>query len=179
MTGNLRKVIFFILLLTVAYLAYAFMIQPANKSLADQRERVQQDIKTLNELQQATATARDLNKQLVQLGEAINFFESKLPPHSQISQVLQDVTVIAQKQGLATKSIKTLNRKDNSGYIEQPLQMELYGSFNAYYSFLLELEKLPRITKIRELQLKRDPSNDGAATANCIMSIFFQNDKAG
>jgi type IV pilus assembly protein PilO len=178
MTGNLRKVIFFVLLLTVAYLAYAFMIKPANKNLADQKERVQQNIKILNELQQATSTARDLNKQLVQLGEAINFFESKLPPNSQIYQVLQDVTLIAQKQGLSIKSTKTLAWKDNNGYIEQPLQMELYGSFNSYYSFLLEIEKLPRITKVRELQLKRDAANDGAATANCVMSIFFQN-KAG
>jgi type IV pilus assembly protein PilO len=178
MTGNIRKAIFFVLLLTVAYLAYAFMIQPANRSLADQKEQVQQNIKVLNELQQAQSTARDLNKQLVQMGEAITFFESKLPPGSQISQVLQDVTVIAQKQGLATKSIKTMARKDNNGYIEQPLQMELYGSFNSYYSFLLELEKLPRITKVRELKLSRDPKNDGAATASCVMSIFFQN-KAG
>jgi len=175
MTGNLRKVIFFVLLLTLAYLAYALMIKPANKSLADQKEQIQQNVKMLNELQQATSAARDLNKQLTQLTEAINFFESKLPPHSQIHQVLEDVTIIAQKQGLSTKSIKTLARKDNNGYIEQPLQMELYGSFNAYYSFLLELEKLPRITKVRELKLKRDPANDGAATANCVMSIFFQN----
>jgi type IV pilus assembly protein PilO len=119
--------------------------------------------------------ARDLNKQLAQLSEAIELFESKLPPHSQIHQVLQDVTVIAQKQGLAARSIKTLASKDNNGYVEQPLQMELYGSFNSYYSFLLELEKLPRITKVRELKLKRDPQNDGCATANCVMSIFFQN----
>jgi type IV pilus assembly protein PilO len=174
MTGNLRKIVFFVLLLTVAYLAYAFMIKPANKNLADKKEQVQQSIKILGELQQASTTARDLNKQLVQLTEAINFFESKLPPQSQISQVLQDVTVIAQKQGLSTKSIKTLASKVNNGYIEQPLQMELYGSFNAYYSFLLELEKLPRITKVRELKLKRDPANDGAATASCVMSIFFQ-----
>jgi type IV pilus assembly protein PilO len=178
MTGNVRKATFFVLLLTVAYLAYAFMIKPANKSLAEQKEQTQQNVKILGELQQAQTTARDLNKQLVQMGEAITFFESKLPPHSQIHQVLQDVTLIAQKQGLSTKSIKTMARKDNNGYIEQPLQMELYGSFNSYYSFMLELEKLPRITKIRELKLKRDSKNDGAATANCVMSIFFQN-KAG
>jgi len=178
MTGSARKIIFFVLLLTVAYLAYAFMIRPANKNLAEQRERINKNLKVLNELQQATSTARDLNKQLAQLTEAINFFESKLPPQSQIHQVLEDITLIAQKQGLTTRSIRTLTRKDNNGYIEQPLQMELYGSFNAYYSFLLELEQLPRITKVRELKLRRDPANDGAAIANCIVSIFFQN-KAG
>jgi type IV pilus assembly protein PilO len=175
MTGNVRKAIFFVLLLTLAYVAYAFMIRPANAHLAEQRQRIQENIKTLGELQKATAAARDLNNQLAQLSEAIEFFESKLPGQSEIHQVLEDITLIAQKQGLSTRSIRTMARKDNSGYIEQPLQMELYGSFNAYYSFLLELERLPRITKVRRIELKRDPANDGAGTASCIVSIFFQN----
>ena len=31
MASNMRKVIFFVLLMAVAYMAYAFMIRPANK----------------------------------------------------------------------------------------------------------------------------------------------------
>ncbi len=58
MTGNVRKVIFFVLLLTAAYVAYAFMIKPANKNLAERKERIQQNMKILNELQQATTAAR-------------------------------------------------------------------------------------------------------------------------
>jgi ribosomal protein S27AE len=46
------------------------------------------------------------------------------------------------------------------GYIEQPMKMELYGNFDSYYSFLIDLEQLPRITRIRELELKKDPNVD-------------------
>ncbi len=116
-----------------------------------------------------------MTKQLEQLQEAIEFFESKLPPKSQIHEVLEQVTVIAQKQGLKPKTIRTLKRKDNSGYIEQPLKMELEGNFGSFYSFLLELEKLPRIMKIRELRLKKQTDRDGQIAADFIVSIFFQN----
>jgi type IV pilus assembly protein PilO len=129
----------------------------------------------LAEFEKATAAAEDLTKQLEQLQQAIEFFESKLPPTSQIHEVLQQVTIIAQKEGLKPKTIRTLTQKDNSGYIEQPLKMELQGNFNSFYSFLLELEKLPRIMKIRELKLDKQTNNEGQIAADFIISIFFQN----
>jgi type IV pilus assembly protein PilO len=175
MTGNLRKIVFFILLAGVAAAGYQYMIKPANASLAEAKGRVDAKLAQLAKFQKATAAAEDMTKQLEQLQEAIEFFESKLPPKSQIHEVLEQVTVIAQKQGLKPKAIRTLQRKDNSGYIEQPLKMELEGNFSSFYSFLLELEKLPRIMKIRELELDKHTQQDGQITADFIVSIFFQN----
>jgi type IV pilus assembly protein PilO len=129
----------------------------------------------LADFEKATAAAEDLTKQLEQLQQAIEFFESKLPPTSQIHEVLQQVTVIAQKNGLKPKTIRTLVQKDNNGYIEQPLKMELQGNFNSFYSFLLELEKLPRIMKIRELKLDKQANSEGQVASDFIVSIFFQN----
>jgi Tfp pilus assembly protein PilO len=106
--------------------------------------------------------------------DAIGFFESKLPPTSEIDKVLHDVTIIAQKRGLKPKTIRTLQTKDNSGYVEQPLKMELEGNFNSFYSFLLELENLPRIMKIREIELNKQKQSEGLVTADFIVSIFFQ-----
>jgi Tfp pilus assembly protein PilO len=174
MASTMRKVIFFVLLLAVAYLAYAFMIRPANKDIEKQKADVQSKMAKLSELERATAEVRDLGKQTAKLKEAFEFFNNKLPPHSQIHKVLEQVTVIAQKQGLKTKTIRTLKQKECMGYVEQPLKMELYGNFDAYYSFLLDLEQLPRITKIRELTLTKDLKNEGMTTAEFVVSIFFQ-----
>lgn len=175
MTGNFRKVVFFILLVGVTAAGYQYMIKPANENLAESKGRVDAKMAQLARFEKATAAAEDMTKQLEQLQEAIKFFESKLPPKSQIHEVLEQVTVIAQKQGLKPKTIRTLKRKDNSGYIEQPLKMELEGNFSSFYAFLLELEKLPRIMKIRELELDKQADNDGQIAANFIVSIFFQN----
>jgi len=175
MTSGLRKVVFFILLLGVAYVAYQFMIKPANTHLAEHKAKVQTKLGRLAEFEEATAAAQGLSKQVEQLQEAIGFFESKLPPTSEIDKVLRDVTVIGEEQGLKPKTIRTLKRKDNSGYIEQPLRMELVGNFNSFYSFLLELEKLPRIMKIRELEVNKQARHEGQITTDFIVSIFFQN----
>jgi len=175
MTSGFRKAVFFILLLGIAVVGYQYMIKPANRHLARAKERVDTKLAKLVEFEKTTIAAEDLTKQLEQLQEAIRFFESKLPPTSEIHKVLEQVTVIAQKQGLKPKTIRTLQKKDNSGYVEQPLQMELEGNFNSFYSFLLELEKLPRITKIRELELNKQKESEGQITADFIVSIFFQN----
>ena len=175
MNTAFRKIVFFVLLLGLAVVGYQYMIKPANRHLAGAKTRVESKLAKLANFEKKTSAAEDLTKQLEQLQDAITFFESKLPPTSQIHKVLEQVTVIAQKEGLKPKTIRTLKKKNNSGYIEQPLSMELEGNFNSFYSFLLELEKLPRITKIREFELVKQNQNEGQITADFIVSIFFQN----
>ena len=175
MRSVLRQAVFFVLLLGVACVAYQYMIRPANRHLTEAKRRVQGKLARLSEFEKARAAAKDLSRQLEQLREAIEFFESQLPPTSEIDKVLRDVTVIGEKQGVNCKRILRLKRKDNSGYVEQPLKMELEGDFNSFYSFLLELEKLPRIMKIRELELRKQTEGEGQIEADFIVSIFFQN----
>ncbi|MBN1506099.1 MAG: type 4a pilus biogenesis protein PilO [Sedimentisphaerales bacterium] len=178
MTSGLRKAVFFILLVGVAAAGYQYMIKPANQHLAEAKQRVDGKRAKLAEFEEATAKADDLNKQLAQLEEAIRFFESKLPPTSEVHKVLEQVTVVAQKQGLKPKTIRTLVPKDNSGYVEQPLEMKWVGDFNSFYSFLLEIEKLPRIMKLRQLNLQKQNDNEGQVGADFILSVFFQNKAA-
>ena len=171
MDGRFKKIIFYVSLIGLTVLSYQFMIRPANKVLAEQQTRLQSKSARLAEFEKATAAAYDLNMQLQQ---AVKFFESKLPPTSEIYKVLEQVTIIAQKEGLQPKTIRTLAMKTNSGYVEQPLRMELEGDFNSFYSFLLELEKLPRIMKIRSLDLKKINEPDGSVSVDFTISIFFQ-----
>jgi len=174
MTSGIRRVIFIILLLGISYLSYAYVIRPGNRHLTEQRLILESKREKLTELEQASSAARDLGSQLEELERSIAFFESKLPQESEIDEVLKQVTVILRKEGLQSKMIRRLKRKECNGYIEQPLRIELNGNFNAYYSFLLALERLPRITKVRELELKKDQHEEGVATAEFTVSIFFQ-----
>ena len=175
MTSGFRKIVFTGILFGVSIFGYQYMIKPANKNLADTKGRLETKLSQLSKFGKAATAAEDLTKQLEELEEAIKFFENKLPPTSQIHEVLEQVTVIAQKQGLKSKTFRTLRQKNNSGYVEQPLRMELVGNFSSFYSFLLELEKLPRIIKIRELKLDKKTINEGQIAADFILSIFFQN----
>lgn len=177
MTGVFRKAVFFVILLCVTAIGYQYMIKKANRELAKAKVQLQAILGKLAEFEKASAAAEGLAKQMEQLEESIIFFESKLPPTSEIHKVLEQVTVIAQDQGLKPKTIRTLAKKNNSGYVEQPITMGLEGNFNAFYSFLLELEKQPRIMKIRELKLAKHLKDEGQIKADFVVSIFFQNKK--
>ncbi len=174
-TSGFRKIVFSVLLFGVTIVGYRYMIKPANKNLANTKGRLETKLLQLSKFGKAATAAEDLSKQLEELEEAIKFFENKLPPTSQIHEVLEQVTIIAQKQGLKSKTFRTLKQKNNSGYVEQPLRMELVGNFSSFYSFLLEIEKLPRIIKIRELKLDKKTITEGQISADFILSIFFQN----
>ncbi len=174
MTSGIRHLIFFVLIIGLAYAAWAYMIKPANEHLDSQRQMMEQKRAKLTELDRASAAANDLTAQLKKVEEAIAVFESKLPPSSEIHTVLENVTLIAQRQGLTPKTIRTMKPLTNRGYIEQPIHMELHGDFNSYYAFLLELEKMDRITKIRELKLKKKSQYEGQTESAFVMSIFFQ-----
>ena len=174
MNGIVRTMLFFGALVGLAYVSNFKMIKPANAEMENQKQMLIQKQTQLAKLQNAPEATEDLKKQLDRLSQGVTFIESKLPPASQIDAVLQNVTVIAERNHLESKTIRTIKTKQNSGYIELPIKMELAGSFTSIYSFLLELEQLDRITKIRELDLEKEKGKEGQVEASFVLSIFFQ-----
>ena len=177
MNTGIRKFLFFVLIVGMMYVAYKYIIKPANESLAIEKKKVEEKRTRLLELEKANAAASDIARQLEKVQQAIKDFENKLPNASDVHMVLEDVTIIAQKHGLVPKTIKTLKQKESSGYFEQPLKMELYGNFKEYYAFLLELEKLDRITRIRQLSINKSSVEEGCADVTFEVSVFFQGEK--
>jgi type IV pilus assembly protein PilO len=66
-------------------------------------------------------------------------------------------------------------------YLELPLKIIMEGEFDGYYQFLLELENLPRITRVHQLKLERETVGPGAEAlppgsmkAEFTLSIYFE-----
>ncbi|MGA2914912.1 MAG: type 4a pilus biogenesis protein PilO [Sedimentisphaerales bacterium] len=173
MSSNLRKIVLFVMMLGLAWFAYIYMIKPADAAIDRQRQQINTKLAKLNELEKLSSQADDISRQLSKLSEAVGFFRNKLPPESEIHKVLENITLIAQKQGLVPGTITALKTQECNGYIEQPLKMELAGSFYAFYTFLTEAEKSPRIIRVRELEVKIDDKNPAEVKANVVISVFF------
>ena len=54
--------------------------------------------------------------------------------------------------------------------------MTLSGDFHGFYAFLLQLEKLSRITRVSQLKLDKITTKEGEMQAQMTMSIFFESD---
>ena len=88
---------------------------------------------------------------------------------------------IAARHRLTVNSVKSEKAIPAAGYMEQPLTVTMEGRFDGFYQFLMQLENLPRITRIHEMKLERDTGRNrreeappGMMKAEFKLSIYFQ-----
>jgi Tfp pilus assembly protein PilO len=173
MKTGARELIFLTVMLALLGSAYFLVFSKANqKRIALQKEILQKQAALAN-LQQATVGIEDLDHKITEVQQAIRFFESKLPQQKDIEAVLQEVWQMAEANALQQRMVKPLPIETFSSYSEQPIQMTFSGDFNGFYSFLLQLEKLPRITRITQMKLEKINDHDGQMQAQITLSIFF------
>jgi type IV pilus assembly protein PilO len=178
MRFGFRELIFIALIIGLAT-ASGFVL----KKSVDKKDRLAKEVesrkKELNDLKQATAGIEDVGRKTAELKQAIQFFESKLPQEKEIDKILKEVWQTAEANALQIRTVKTLRAEKAANYSEQPIEMTLAGDFNGFYSFLLQLEKLPRITRITQMNLSKMSEREGMMQARLTISIFFEPDTGG
>lgn len=171
-----REIIFFALMLGLLGSTWFFVIKRNNERRTEALHRMERREKDLANLRVKTAGIEDFNTKLVELQKAIDFFNSKLPAEKEVDSVLKEVWQMAESNALQTRTVRQLPVQRSAQYSEQPMQMTLSGDFNGFYSFLLQLEKMPRITRLTKMKLEKINDRDGEMQAQLTLSIFFEPD---
>lgn len=187
-----RELLFVLVLLAMPVAGWWFVYKPANQQLAQARAEVLAKQAKLAQLATATRQMQDLGEEIDKLTKAVQVFEAKLPEEREVEVILKQVWQLAVKHGLKPRSVRADKTTKSARYTELPLKMVIAGDFDGFYSFLLDLERLSRITRIPQMQLVRmnierlrqqaraakEPENfrDGAMEATFTLSIFFESD---
>ena len=158
---------------------YFLVWDKAQAKIVTMERKTEEKVKALADLERATSGVSDVDKKVAELEETIKFFEKKLPQERDIDQILKEVWNMAEKNQLTTKTIKTMKSQRGSTYSEQPIEMTLSGNFNGFYEFLLKLERLPRLTRVSQLNLDKISGREGDMEAKLVLSIFFEPETSG
>jgi type IV pilus assembly protein PilO len=182
MNGIFRQIIFLAVLSGVPVLAWHFVFTPQNERIA----AIELDAHTrqlkIDSIDQLAASASDMNDVLETGLRAIELIESKLPVEQDVESILEQTWSIARQHGLVVKSVHSEQPVQAMVYMEQPLAVELEGPFTGFYGFLLELEALPRITRMFDLELKKIDTLSGpvkqalppgSVHVKFLLSIYF------
>lgn len=179
MRFGFREVLFVLLLLAVPVGAYLFVFEPRNKQIEEVREEIKRKQAKLEELEQATKKIPDLGEEIDRLTVAIDTIEQKLPDDRKLDELLRHVTDLATRHRLVTKSIRPAKPEPSHHYSRLPVPVEIVGDFDNFYTFLLELEKMPRIVQLQKMKLSKLPEKDrehGQMRADVELSVFFETD---
>ena len=168
-----KQILFVVALLGLPVGAYFWVFLPANTQLANQRQEIQAKVEKLDDLNAALCRVKDLDDEVMRLTQAVEFFEDKLPAQHETYKVLAQIATISSAHQLETRLFETQRTKPFARYAELPIKMELHGNFEAFYQFLLKLEQMPRITRVKDMQLTHDEKT-GELTAKLTLSIYFE-----
>lgn len=177
MQAGLRQAIFFIVVLAVPVASYFLVFRPQNTEIARARNEIEHKHAMLDKLREVTSQTDDLQRANEEIRQSIEAIEARLPSSKEMDEVLRQVSLLAQRNGLQVPKFKKKDKAMPAGLaFEQTLDVEITGDFDGFYQFLLELERMPRITRIPDMKIERNTNVDGEMKANFVLSVYYQGD---
>jgi len=173
MRFGFREIVFIVVLLGLPVAAYFFVFEPVNGQIEQVRKENAVKQAKLDKLEVARHI-EDLGNEIEKLDEAIAMFEAKLPAEKEVEVILKEVWQLATERGLRPRSVRTGKPVRSVMYDELPIKMEIIGDFDGFYAFLLDLERLDRITRVPDLELEKLRDTEGHMKAAFTLSIFFE-----
>jgi Tfp pilus assembly protein PilO len=177
MKGSTRILLTLVAVVLVSAAATWFVILPMLQRAESDRSTVDDLRGQLVKLERVARRINDLQQEVTRLEGALAFFENRLPQEREVDVILREVWVIAEAKSLTPRSIRCAAPEAQARYSSQPITLTLEGPFEGFYDFLVSLERLPRLTKIRQMQITKTPMKEGVVQAELQMDIFFEKSK--
>lgn len=176
-----RELIFLVVLLAVPVASFIYVFKPRNVEIRRARTEISAKQTKLDQLDAMTEKIDDISLAIERGRESIKLIEEKLPSEENVDDILEQVWQLAEANRLAVKSVKSEKEEQTAQYMELPLKLQIEGPFDGFYQFLLDLEALPRITRIKDMTLEREdelsgPSHKpaGSTKAEFTLSIYYE-----
>lgn len=192
MKFGMREFIFFVVLLAVPVASFFYVFKPRNQEIARANDEIATKQSRLDTLEAVTSKIQDIGLEIQRGRESVNMVEAKLPSAQDVEGILEQVWQTARRNALTLVSVKSEKPVPAALYMEQPLKVSMEGQFDGFYQFLLELENLPRITRIHQMKIEKatgpasnfapngkstrapDSLPPGSMKAEFILSIYFE-----
>lgn len=164
--------------------AYVFVFAPRNEEIARARAEIRNKEARLASLRQLNSQIGDLGREIEDRQVELAKLNERLPDQEGLDSLLKEMTRIAQRTGVAVRTVKGDRPVSAGAAMEIPLNLSIEGDFGGFYEFLLAVEALPRITRVQSMRITRlgsDPHRKSKPThaapgeirAELTLAIYF------
>jgi Tfp pilus assembly protein PilO len=161
-------------MLVLGAAVYLLWIKPENAKLDSYRQLITNaEHERLQHEELAESTAL-IDANIAVLKQRAARFDKELPSQLNLAQFINDVTRISREASLENLSWHVDSGLQVVGRVrELPILLTFSGDFKSgVMRFLLSTEQMQRLTRVRKLNLKPDPSHQGQVTAELMMNIY-------
>lgn len=157
--------------------SHYLVFRPQNREISRARQEVEHKESLLEKLREETSRNEDLARANEEIKRSVKLIEARLPSEKEIDAIVRQVSDLAVQAGLEPPAIKSAKPVQAALYMEQPLEMEVSGDFLNFFTFIAQVEKLPRITRVHDLKISGQMKDDAEIKAEFTLSIYFQDEK--
>lgn len=149
------------------------IVRPANQKCELLQHDIARKQAALAGFDRTIESIRVVGTKIDALRPAIALFDSRLGSSREMNKVLEDLWRRAEANSLQTRTVKTPAERRTEDFKEHEIELSLSGSFSSHYQFLLELEDMKRIVRIKKMNLTKMNATDGQVQAALTLSVYF------
>jgi type IV pilus assembly protein PilO len=175
--GKQLRGLLILLVIAMPVASYFMVFRPQNIAINRVRAEAEHREAMLEKLKEETARNADLEKANQEIQNSVKMIEARLPSSKEVDALVRQVSMLAVERKLDAPSMKSSRPVQSALYMEQPIEIEVSGSFVGFFTFLSDIEKLPRITRVHDLKVTGQSKEGEELKAEFTLSIYFQDDK--
>ena len=163
----------------LAYVYHGYVYGPKLEEIekvSAELKKVETEVAHARAIVEASDTAF-LRQQLERRSEELELIKSLLPTRENLSELLEQVTHVADRTGVKAALFEPVTPIQHEMYQERPYKVTLRGGFHETAMFLSEVASLPRIIKPSGLSLvrkaRREPGEEEILTAEMVLTTYL------
>jgi Tfp pilus assembly protein PilO len=161
-----------IVALAVAF--YTLGFRPLTRRLEHLRGQVTQRQRDVVAGRNETRVLPDVAGEVQRLQARLERSHKSIPSQQELPQFIKDITQLSQQANLKKFSYKPGVPTRSEQVCELPIQLVFEGDFTSVYAFLRNAEEMPRMTRVRGMQIKaKDREASGYVQVQLAMNIYF------
>jgi Tfp pilus assembly protein PilO len=158
-----------------AVMFFFFGYRPRSAHLADVRSQIAMVTQELEANRMAAATLPNLELEVLHLRAEMEGSNKQLSRQSDFGPFMTDIAN-ASKQSNVRKLAVTpglIERHDQDLFEQQPINITFEGDFISVFTFLRQIEDMPRLTRVQSLNVSGIPSQNGDVDVHLSINGYF------
>lgn len=153
---------------------YALGYRPLTNRLGELRGQITQRQRDVVAGRIETRVLPDVAGEVQRLQARLDRSNKSIPSQQELPQFIKDITQLSQQSNLKKFSYKPGVPTRSEQVCELPIHLVFEGDFTNVYAFLRNAEEMPRMTRVRGMQIRaRDRETSGQVQVQLALNIYF------
>ncbi|MFA6133708.1 MAG: type 4a pilus biogenesis protein PilO [Phycisphaerae bacterium] len=158
---------------SVAVVSLLAVYRPQNAKLEGLRTEIATKRLALDADRNKAAVVPDLMRRVQSLKNRYKDFDRKLPKSKELGGFLQEISGIQRESALSDGLMETGSPTSEDLFNTMPIQMKFKGSYLALASFLKNIERMQRLTRVQRLMILTPREDNKPMEFELFMNIYF------